>query len=117
MVLPECLCGAEQLQVLRGRLKRSLNTLTERHWTKFFMDPFPLQSGDGDALDEGSKAFTRSSQVLKYHLWISMQVVVITYQRVLIVSRQGRPLLDQDALHPTGPDLHFIDHVADHFYC
>ncbi len=45
-----------------------------------------------------------------------MHVVVITYQRVLIVPWQGRPLLDQDTLHPTGPDLHFIDHVAYHFY-
>ncbi len=65
MVLHECLCGADLLKVLRDRLKRSLNTLTERHWTKFFMYPLPLQSGDGDALDEGSKAFTRLLQVLK----------------------------------------------------
>src|SRR5689334_6381461 len=46
---------------------------------------------------------------------MSMQVVVITYQRILIVSRQCRLLLDQETLHPTCPNLHFIDHVAHHF--
>jgi len=45
-----------------------------------------------------------------------MQVVVITYQRILIVSWQCGPLLDHETLYPTGPDLHFIDHVTHHFY-
>src|SRR5947209_7755034 len=32
-----------------------------------------------------------------------------------LVFRQCRLLLDHETLHPAGPDLHFIDHVANHF--
>jgi hypothetical protein len=80
------------------------------------MYPLSLQSGGWDALDKESKAFTLLPQLLKYYLWVSMQVVAITYQRVLIVRWQCRPLLDHEALHPTDPDLHFIDHVAYDLY-
>src|SRR5690242_20818884 len=45
-----------------------------------------------------------------------MLVGVITYQRILIVRWQCRPFFDHDSLHPTDPYLHFINHVAYHFY-